>query len=345
MNYFNDIDNELEIPTRQAFSQAREKISYLAFKNLFDKSCELALESDGARTYKGFRLFAIDGTSFIVGSLHKLREYFGDSTTVAGQAMCRISGVVDVLSECIANASVSPFSIGERALAIEQVRALKTISNALFLFDRGYWSPQLVSNIIANGQKFVMRLAVNAGKTAIKDEDGGSVALRRYSFALPGGAVETLLTNLSEDEMSDEELASLYAKRWGVETKYLELKERLQINRFSGESVNTVLQDIYSTLYISNLTAFICLEADKIIKTKTADKDNKYQQKANRSICIAALRDRFVRICVCDPDKSDSALQKLYKDISKEVSYINKSKPRPRLLNKFKSSKNKKAYL
>jgi len=345
MNCFDDLDKELEVPSRQAFSQARDKLSYLAFKDFFEKSCELALDGDGARTYKGFRLFAIDGTSFIVGALQKLRGYFGDSTTVKNQAMCRISGVVDVLNEVIVNALVSPFSTGERALAIDQVIALKSVFNAMYLFDRGYWSPQLISAITKNGQKFVMRLASNTGKTILKDDNGDILKLRRYSFTLPNGTVETLLTNFSVDEMSDEELAFLYSLRWGIETKYLELKERLQINQFSSECVNSVLQDIYSTLYISNLAAFICFEADEAIKERTASKDNKYQQRANRSVCIAALRDRFIRICLSDPDSIDIALRKLYKDISKEVTYINKSKSRPRNKNRFKTSKSKNSFL
>jgi len=47
-----NIDKEQKIPTRQAFSQAREKISYLAFKDFFDKSCELAADSKDARLLK-----------------------------------------------------------------------------------------------------------------------------------------------------------------------------------------------------------------------------------------------------------------------------------------------------
>jgi len=344
MDFFYQVDNNLQIPSRQAFSEAREKISYLAFKDFFEKSCELAVKSDDAGLYKGYRLFAVDGTSFVVGLLCGLSEYFGQSTTVKDKAMCRISGVVDVNNDCIVNAVVSPFSTGERALAIEQVEQLKSVINALFLFDRGYWSAELVSDIIKNDQKFLMRLASNSGKTVIKDESGTPYHLRRYSFKLPSGETEVLLTNLTEDEVSDDELAALYAKRWSVETKYLELKDRLQINKFSGTSVNTVLQDIYSTLYISNLVAFICFESDEIIKERTTDKNNKYEQKTNRSTCISTLRKRFVDICLLEDDGMRSiALRRLYSDISKDVIYVNKSKPRPRDKTKLKNVRKNKS--
>lgn len=341
MDFFYRFNKELEIPSRQAFSQAREKISYLAFKDFFDKSCELAVNGDDdARLYKAYRLFAVDGTSFAVGSLRKLAQYFGDSTTLEGRAMCRISAVVDVLNDCIVNAAVSPFSTGERALAIGQIEELKAVLNALFLFDRGYWSPELVESIIGNGQKFLMRLASNTGKTIARDKSATEYELRRYSFVLPSGETEVLLTNLTPEEVSDDELAALYAKRWGVETKYLELKDRLQIDHFSGESVNVVLQDIYSTLYISNLVAFLCFESDEIINERTADKSNQYKQKTNRTTCITTLRNRFIDLCLLEsPCQRARELQRLYDDVSKDVSYVNKSKSRPRNKRQIKESR------
>lgn len=342
MHFYKHLTEVAKAPSRQAFSKARDKISYLAFKDFADKSFELAVAGEGARLYKGYRALAFDGTSFFVGDAknESLRDHFGESTTVPGRVMCRISGVVDVLNECIVDASVSGFGTGERALAIEQIKALGSVKNALFLFDRGYWSPELVSAIVKNGQKFLMRLASNTGKTVVKDEKGEAVTFRRYSFTLPSGDTETLLTNLSFEEVPDDELAVLYAKRWGAETKYLELKSRLEIDNFSGQSANAVLQDIYATLYISNLTAFLCFEADEIIEEKTTGKGNLYPQKANRAFCIAALRDRFVSLCLLPNHLQRGRLvEQFLNELSAQVSYVGKSKPRPRDTRKIKNSR------
>ena len=345
MDYFrhttNVIVKSLRIPTRQAFTKAREKISYHAFADLFKKSCELTLLSnDDTRHYKGYRVFAVDGTSFVVGKLKKLSKFFGESTTIANKAMCRISAVVDVLNDCIVDAQVAGFCIGERALAIKQTKALKDVKVALYLFDRGYWSPELVAGIIQNGQKFLMRVAKSAGRAIVRDAQGKEVVFRRYSFTLPSGITELLLTNLTEEEMSNDELVALYAKRWGAETKYLELKDRLQIDKFSGKSENIVLQDIYATLYISNLVAFISFEADELIKARTAGKGNKHEQKANRTTCISILRRRFVNIClITNAAQQLAALQCLYDDISRDVVYIGKSKSRPRNKRQIKASR------
>jgi len=334
MDYFYGLDKQLDIPSRQAFTQAREKIKYTAFKVLFEKSCEIAISGDDCKLFKGYRLCAVDGTSFAVGNMSKLTEYFGKSTTIPGKAMCRISGIVDILENCIIDASVAPFSTGERVLAIEQIQKLNFVLNALFLFDRGYWSPKLVDAITENGQKFLMRISKENKDAATKK------GLRVYSFTLPSKNEEILVTNLSQTEMSDDELGCLYMKRWGIETKYLELKARLQIDKLSGESANIILQDIYSALYISNLVAFTCSQADEIIQEKTDGKDNKYKQKANRTTCISVFRRRFVDICLLDDDLLQSAaLDKLYHDICKDVSYIEKSKPRPRNKRQLKQSR------
>jgi len=115
--------------------------------------------------------------------------------------------------------------------------------------------------------------------------------------------------------MSDNDLACLYAKRWGVETKYLELKERLQIDKFSGSSDNIILQDIYSScIYLISPLSF-AMSRMKLSKSGQPIITTKYEQKANRAICIAALRRRFIDICLLDNDlKRDIALKRLFDD-------------------------------
>jgi hypothetical protein len=346
MNYFDQFEEKIISPSKNAFNLAREKISYTAFKELFGDSCELAIEEgDDTKLYKGYRLFALDGTSFIVGKLEELAEFFGESTTVEGKAMCRISGIVDVLNNCIIDADAAPFSIGERALALGQMKKLAHIANALYLYDRGYWSPELAKTIIKNNQRFLMRLASNIGNTIVRDENGVPYPLRRCSFTLPNGKPEILLSNIPEEEMTDDELFSLYTNRWGVEAKYLELKERLHLDVINGLTANIVLQDIYSALYFSNLVAFICEDADGIIEEKAAGKGYKYEQKANRSNCIAILRRRFVRLFLLDDTKRQQAeFQHIVDEISRCITYIGKAKPKLRSISKSKKNRSYKLY-
>jgi len=43
-----------------------------------------------------------------------------------------------------------------------------------------------------------------------------------------------LITNLSKNELKYEESKELYFKRWGIKTKFDKLKNKFQIENFSG---------------------------------------------------------------------------------------------------------------
>lgn len=63
---------------------------------------------------------------------------------------------------------------------------------------------------------------------------GTVIKLRVLKVVLDTGEVEILITNLTEDELKYEDSKELYFKRWGIETKFDELKNKFQIENFSG---------------------------------------------------------------------------------------------------------------
>ena len=56
-----------------------------------------------------------------------------------------------------------------------------------------------------------------------------SLTLRSVHFLLEDGTTEYLVTNLMPEQMATEKFPDLYRLRWGVESKYRELKNRLEI--------------------------------------------------------------------------------------------------------------------
>ena len=67
--------------------------------------------------------------------------------------------------------------------------------------------------------------------------------VRVIQIPLTSEGIEILITNLSEAEMEYEAFGELYHKRWGIETKYQELKQKLETENFSGRLVDNVKQD------------------------------------------------------------------------------------------------------
>ena len=67
--------------------------------------------------------------------------------------------------------------------------------------------------------------------------------VRVIQIPLTSGELEILITNMGETEMEYEAFGELYHKRWGIETKYKELKQKLETENFSGRLVDNVKQD------------------------------------------------------------------------------------------------------
>ena len=119
--------------------------------------------------------------------------------------------------------------------------------------------------------------------------------LRVVKLQLPSGEVETLISNLFDLEL--EEFPKLYFKRWPVETKYDILKNKLELENFTGYTKNVILQDFWSTMYLSNLSAIAREEANTEIQKGRESKKNRYEYVANLSQIIATLREYLARAC------------------------------------------------
>ena len=119
------------------------------------------------------------------------------------------------------------------------------------------------------------------------------------------GAEEILLTNLFDEDCSV--FPELYAKRWGIETAYGILKNRLCAESFSGHTVNTVLQDLWASMVLMNLVAVLRDEADIQVQQKRSKKSNKHVYAPNTGALIVSLRDEFIFCCL----RENSALGSL----------------------------------
>ena len=189
----------------------------------------------------------------------------------------------------------------EMGLAEEQIDRLpETIGNTqpfLVIMDRGYPSTAAFIRMMEKNVYFLVRLKssdykkeqadlsvpdawidIKLDRTRISHYKGtnigkqmeelGHITLRMVKVSLPDGREEVLITNLATEEFNPQQIADLYHMRWGIETAYETLKDRLQMENFTGTKPALLLQDIYSTIYVSNL-------AEDIIRDAEAELDEK----------------------------------------------------------------------
>jgi cellulose synthase/poly-beta-1,6-N-acetylglucosamine synthase-like glycosyltransferase len=88
----------------------------------------------------------------------------------------------------------------------------------------------------------------------------------------------------------------LYFLRWGVETKYNEFKNRLQIENFTGRKPETLLQNFYAAMYVSNIVSIFKEVVDSEIEHENKDKTLKYVYQANRNYLIGYVIKEFLML-------------------------------------------------
>ena len=69
------------------------------------------------------------------------------------------------------------------------------------------------------------------------------IKVRFVSVILSTGEVEVLATSLMEESIQREDFQQLYFLRWGVETFFSLIKGRLNLENFTGKTLESVQQD------------------------------------------------------------------------------------------------------
>jgi hypothetical protein len=216
----------------------------------------------------------------------------------------------DILNDLVVDARIEPMSVDERTLAglhIEQLAGLASFKEwqELILFDRGYPSFSLIQELTGKKIRYVMRVrekfstkidALGRGDHIITLESGEEqVQVRVIKFRLSSGAEETLITDILEKKHGMKAFKALYFKRWPIETKYDEIKNKLEIENFSGRLVDNIRQDFYAAMILTNLAAEFYKEAQAEVEEAQKGKGNKWRYQVNVNHAIGVLKDRLIQ--------------------------------------------------
>ncbi|MNT67021.1 hypothetical protein D3C72_2051330 [compost metagenome] len=88
----------------------------------------------------------------------------------------------------------------------------------------------------------------------------------------------------------------LYFLRWGIETFYDELKNKLKVEFFTGYSKNTIMQDFFCAIFISNLQSMIVNSLQEEIKEKNSNTRLNY--KINTNLSYGFLKNRILELLI-----------------------------------------------
>jgi hypothetical protein len=314
--YFADSVDD-ECISQQAFSEARQKIKWEAFQEMFHFTVNAWYENKEVKRWNGCRVSAIDGSVLQLPNDKELLNYFGGIGCNNTSPAARGSLLYDILNDCVMDARIDQFKMGEPTQADEHIKHLEGLASfeewkELILFDRGYPSRKLIQELTEKKIYYVMRVRRKFAKKVDALPLGDhcidltykktQLKVRVIKFILPGGEEETLLTNLFDSSLSIEDFSVLYFKRWPIETKYNILKQKLEIENFSGRLVDNIRQDFFIAMTLTNIAADFYGEAQAEVETEQEGKENKYQYAVNVNHAIGVLKDRLVKAMLEDND-------------------------------------------
>lgn len=351
--------------TKQAVSKARKGISSDLFKDLLHFSVEKFYSSCQQRkTWNGFYPFAIDGSCIQVPKSKDNVEYFGlcrNQHHSREDAMARISILYDLLEDIVIDGSVNDYRYAERPSAKKHLDYLETAglaNQALLLFDRGYPSYEFFKRINQNGYHYLMRIQdtvkalterdntdeiISYVPSQLKRDELDPVQVRVIHVTLDDGSDECLVTNLLDPAITPSMLKELYFLRWGIESKYFELKNQLKLEEFSGSYHQSVEQDLFINLLFMNLCSLIKAEADSCIAETMKDKKNKFQYQANRAFIIGRVK-KYLVLILCGAKQIAGALNQILQEAIKRRSQIqpNRKCKRARMQLRYRHLNNRK---
>lgn len=315
--------------SKQAFSKRREEIDPLTFIEIntqYLTNIGYYKDMDKFKTFKGYRLIAIDKSDFEIPNTLEMRKEFKVSNTEArtNPAQTSFSSAFDVCNEFILDGILGNYKEHDLNFAHQHINNLKNLldfNHTIFIFDRGYVSLELYSRLILNNTWFVSRLKQDDYekdmknmtsndefvdirvlgrrlknfkdkdlKNKIKDEQSLNLRIVKIPLVKDGETIEEIIiTNLPQDQFTLEEISKIYKLRWKIETSFDTNKNKLEVEGYTGLRRFTVEQDIYSKFILYNIVKYVQNYLTLMINKFKRNKGIKKEYKANESNIIGRV--------------------------------------------------------
>lgn len=330
-------------PSASAFVQARSKIKSDAFKsvlNIFNQ------KSHVSKTYKGYRLLAIDGSVLPIDNtfIDKETTMIKFNQTDKTYSAFHLNASYDLI-ECAYDDLIiqGQAKMNENDAFCQLVDRYKG-EKAIFIADRSYESINGFEHVAQSGNKYLIRVKDIHSKTSVTKSFGhlpdsefdievSRLLTRRCTnqiklhpetykhmpknqkfdyfnddlnipyefhtrivrFKITEDTYECIMTNLSIEEFSADQIKDLYNKRWGIETSFRELKYAVGLSALHSKKRELIKQEIYARILLYNFSQRI------IQKIRIDKRKRRYTYQVNFTRAFHIVRE-FLR------KKSDKSL-------------------------------------
>jgi hypothetical protein len=308
-----------------AWTHARAKLKHTAFIELNQQVILPAAQAQPLERWHGHRLFGQDSSLVRLPDSAELAQEFGrveiknhKGATGTAYPESRISVLYDLLNRLGVDARLASSRMGEVSLAREQ--AAHVPAGDVVINDRGFTgfaylaehhhhrvhvigrcstgsfaTAQELFRLNRANRSVVTKIYAPADQRVALKARGlpGELVVRFISLRLPDGKLEVLVsTLLDEQAYPTEEFLEVYHRRWNHETFYHVLKSRLDLENFSGETVEAIQQDFHAAVLLCNLETLLTQPAHEAVQQDRHPEQDPKQ--INRADVYHALKDQLL---------------------------------------------------
>jgi hypothetical protein len=368
--------------SKVGYLKQRLKLNPVAFRVLARHHAEnFYKDTQMVKKKNGYLVLAVDGSVMNIPTTKENLITYGNASNknMKPHAQLGISCLYDTINKMIIDCSINRWKFDEREQArihIDNMTEVMSSHPSVIILDRGYPSGEFFIELMERQQKFLFRLSstnfkqeqkqmknddclieivfdktrINAHRgtpTAEKLMKTGSIHLRFVRILLQSGEYEYLVTNLTPEEFSTTEIGELYSLRWGIETVYDDLKNKLSIENFTGTKPILLEQDIYATIYLCNVMNDIMLEAQMELEQEEGH-NSKHVMSINKNIAIGIMKEDLIYFILEKSDRKRKArMVAIVDEIKRNLLPIRKGRHYPRTIGvragKYSNSR-KKSY-
>lgn len=251
-------------PTPSALSQARKKLTPALCASTFTEileRCTAARESPRVG-FRGRRLVVCDGTNLTLPVRAALRKHFGVPRCSHGDCLApqaALTVLFDVGAHQPLAFSLERCRYPERRALLDLEKHLRP--GDLLIVDRGYPSRALFAHLVGKKRDFLVRAGARHAnsiaefKTFLASEKNDAQITIKQATKGGGGATITLrvirfrddsvlVTTLSQEEVTADDLRTLYLNRWGIETAFGEMKGFRGLEDFHARTPDGIRQEV-----------------------------------------------------------------------------------------------------
>ena len=326
--------------TKSAYCQSRMKLKHTGFIELNDVILKSFYTRCSFKKWNNFIVLGVDGSKLNLPYSEELLKDYGIKLTkdkIMPQAI--ISSCYDLLNEIIIDSQIDKGDRTERPLALKHIENIHKINHkTLMIFDRGYGALWFMFYLLMKKIDFVMRLKIDFPEVEsfLKSDDISriinyekcsekslnqlkklglvfhSIKIRIVKVILDDGTIEILATSLLDEKKYPSIIfKDLYFLRWGIETNFDRLKNKIEIENFTGLSTLSILQDYYANMFILNLQSIIARDVQSEIDEDKTESKHKYN--VNKNLSLGYMKDRVVNILTSSRKDYMDELRELFK--------------------------------